>query len=364
MITVGILGGGQLGRMLALAGYPLGLGFRFLDPDPEAPAGQVADHVIAGFEDALSVESFAADLDVVTYEFENVPVQLAQALEQQLPVFPPPAALQASQDRLTEKTLFRRLSVPTAPFAAIDNASDLDRAAAEFGYPCLLKTRRFGYDGKGQYLLQGPDDLKPAITALGRQPLILEGFVRFDREVSLLAVRARDGTMAFYPLVENHHADGILRLSLAPAPGLQAALQSRAEAHVRGVLEELGYVGVLAVEFFEQNGQLIANEMAPRVHNSGHWTIEAAATSQFENHLRAILGLPLGSTAVAQPCAMINLIGTVPATKDVLAVPDTHLHLYGKTPRPGRKLGHITARAATEALLQEKLARLRALPEK
>ncbi len=361
MTTVGVLGGGQLGRMLALAGYPLGLAFRFLDPDPDAPAGQLAEHVEVGFDDPESLEPFAEGLDVVTYEFENVPVGLARALERRLPVYPPPAALEASQDRLTEKTLFRRLGVPTAPFAAVDGAADLDRAAAEFGYPCLLKTRRFGYDGKGQYLLRGPDDRGPALAALGGVPLILEGFVNFDREVSLLAVRGRDAALAFYPLVENHHAGGMLRLSLAPAPGLTAALQAEAEAHVRRVLEELGYVGVLAVEFFEKGGRLAANEMAPRVHNSGHWTIEGAATSQFENHLRAVLGLPLGSTAVAGPCAMVNLIGTVPAAADVLAVPDAHLHLYGKAPRPGRKLGHVTLRAATEEQLRERVGRVQTL---
>jgi 5-(carboxyamino)imidazole ribonucleotide synthase len=363
MTTVGVLGGGQLGRMLALAGYPLGLGFRFLDPDPDAPAGQLAEHVIIGFDDPESLEPFAAGLDVVTYEFENVPVELARSLERRLPVYPPPAALEASQDRLTEKTLFRRLGVPTAPFAAVNNAADLDRAAADFGYPCLLKTRRFGYDGKGQYLLRTPDDRTPALASLGNVPLILEGFVNFDREVSMLAVRGRDGAIAFYPLVENHHAGGILRLSLAPAPRLTPTLQQQAETHVRRVLEELGYVGVLAVEFFEQNGQLIANEMAPRVHNSGHWTIEGAATSQFENHLRAVLGLPLGSTEVTQPCAMVNLIGTTPAAADVLSVPDAHLHVYGKSPRPGRKLGHVTVRAGTEEVLRERVARVRALAE-
>jgi 5-(carboxyamino)imidazole ribonucleotide synthase len=361
MTTVGVLGGGQLGRMLALAGYPLGLGFRFLDPDPDAPAGQLADHVVLGFDDPAGLDSFAAGLDVVTYEFENVPVELARSLEQRLPVYPPPAALEASQDRLSEKSLFRRLGVPTAPFAAVAGAADLDRAAADFGYPCILKTRRFGYDGKGQSLIRGPDDHGPALATLGGVPLILEGFVRFDRELSSLATRDRNGVMAFYPLVENHHSDGILRLSLAPAPRLKLALQDEAERYVAGVMKELGYVGVLAVEFFERDGHLVANEMAPRVHNSGHWTIEGAATSQFENHLRAIVGLPLGSTALEGPSAMVNLIGTVPDVADVLAVPGAHLHLYGKAPRPGRKLGHVTLHASTEALLNERLDRVRAM---
>jgi 5-(carboxyamino)imidazole ribonucleotide synthase len=358
MKTVGVLGGGQLGRMLALAGYPLDIGFRFLDPDPDAPAGQLAEHIVGEFDDPQCAAEFATDLDAVTYEFENVPVELVRALEQGLPVYPSSAALEASQDRLAEKMLFRRLDVQTAPFAAVNNSADLEQATARFGYPCVLKTRRLGYDGKGQFLLRGPDDGAAALAALGDVPLILEGFVHFDREVSLLAVRARDGAMAFYPLVENHHAGGILRLSLAPAPGLTSSLQAKAEAHVSNILKQLNYVGVLAVEFFEQDGQLIANEMAPRVHNSGHWTIEGAATSQFENHLRAVLGLPLGSTEVVSPCAMLNLIGSVPVTEDVLAVPDAHLHLYGKAPRPGRKLGHITLRATTNQLLNERLARL------
>jgi 5-(carboxyamino)imidazole ribonucleotide synthase len=360
MTTVGVLGGGQLGRMLALAGYPLGLGFRFLDPDPDAPAGQIADLVVGDYDDPRSLEAFATGLDSVTYEFENVPVELAQFLERHCRVYPPPQALAASQDRLAEKTLLRRLAVPTAPFAAVNNAIDLDLGIAECGYPCLLKTRRFGYDGKGQHLLRGSDDREPALAAMRGAPAILEGFIDFDREVSLLAIRSQDGAMAFYPLVENHHAGGILRLSIAPAPRLTADLQEQGERHTRRVLEELSYVGVLAVEFFEQNGRLIANEMAPRVHNSGHWTIEGAVTSQFENHLRALVGLPLGSTEVAASCAMLNLIGDLPPTEAVLAVPDAHLHLYGKAPRPGRKLGHITVRAATEATLRERIASLRA----
>jgi 5-(carboxyamino)imidazole ribonucleotide synthase len=361
MTTVGILGGGQLGRMLALAGYPLGLNFRVLDPDPESPAGQVAEQVVTGFDEPENLGAFIDGLDLVTYEFENVPVQLASSFERHLPIFPPVSALEASQDRLSEKTLLRDLGVPTARFARVDDRPDLDRAAADFGYSCILKTRRFGYDGKGQYLIRGEEDLAAAFAALGGVPLILEGFVDFDREVSLLAVRARDGAVVFYPLVENHHSGGILRLSLAPAPRLTAQLQQQAETHVRRVLERTAYVGVLAVEFFERNGELIANEMAPRVHNSGHWTIEGAVTSQFENHLRAVTGLPLGSTEVPRPCAMVNLIGKLPGTREVLALPDCHLHLYGKAPRPGRKLGHITVRATTDMELQARLERVRAL---
>jgi 5-(carboxyamino)imidazole ribonucleotide synthase len=361
MLTVGVLGGGQLGRMLALAGYPLGLRFRFLDPAPEAPAGQLAEHLIGNYTDRECLQRFARDLHLVTYEFENVPVEVAQILQQTVPVFPPPAALEVSQDRLMEKTFFRRLGIPTAPFAPVDSRWDLDEALARLGFPALLKTRRFGYDGKGQFLLRTPADVAAAWTALGGRPLILEGFVAFERELSQIAVRGRDGATGFYPLVENHHEAGMLRLTLAPAPGLTADLQAEAVAFVGRVLAALDYVGVVAVEFFQKAGHLIANEMAPRVHNSGHWTIEGAETSQFENHLRALLGWPLGSPAAVGPCAMVNLIGTVPEARAVLAVPDAHLHLYGKASRPGRKLGHVTVRAADAAHLRERLARVREL---
>jgi 5-(carboxyamino)imidazole ribonucleotide synthase len=364
-LRVGILGAGQLGRMLALAGYPLGLRFRFLDPAPHAPAGAVAECVEGGFDDPIALARFSSGLDVVTYEFENVPVELARRLADNLPVYPPPGALETSQDRLHEKTLFRRLGLPTAPFHAVATREDLDRGIAEVGLPAILKTRRFGYDGKGQYLLRTLDDVPRAWEALagpaGRAGLLLEGFVRFDRELSQLAVRGPNGLFVCYPLVENHHAEGILRLSLAPASGVTLELQALAEDYARRVLEALDYVGVLAIEFFKEGGRLVANEMAPRVHNSGHWTIEGAETSQFENHLRAVLGWPLGSPAVPAPCAMVNLIGTLPETPAVLAIPGAHLHLYGKAPRPGRKVGHITVRATTAEELNRRLAQVRSV---
>jgi 5-(carboxyamino)imidazole ribonucleotide synthase len=356
MMTIGVLGGGQLGRMLALAGYPLGLTFRFLDPAPEAPAEPLADFIVGDYRDVNCLARFVQGVDLVTYEFENVPVDVALALQRTVPVYPPSAALEASQDRLTEKTLFRELGLQTAPFEPVGTRGDLQRAAARLGYPAILKTRRFGYDGKGQFFLGGPADLDRAYLALGGVPLILEGFVAFDREVSQIAARGRDGEVVFYPLVENHHAGGILRLSLAPAPGLTDDLQRQGESLARRVLERLDYRGVLAIEFFQVAGGLVANEMAPRVHNSGHWTIEGAETSQFENHVRAILGWPLGPTAIDCPCAMVNLIGTVPEVPALLATPGTHLHLYGKAPRPGRKLGHVTVRAATVELLRERIA--------
>jgi len=352
---IGVLGAGQLGRMLALAGYPLGLHFRFVDPLPGAPAGQLAEQVVADFDDLSWLERFLPGLGVVTYEFENVPVELARAVERRVPVYPPSGALEASQDRLAEKTLFRRLGIPTAPFRAVDSREQLDQALAELGYPSLLKTRRFGYDGKGQRWIASLADIDYAWQTLLGTPLLLEGVVPFQREVSQIAVRGRDGSLAFYPLVENHHEEGMLRLSLAPAPNLTDDLQSQAREYVTQVLEELAYVGVLAVEFFQRGQQLIANEMAPRVHNSGHWTIEGSRTSQFENHLRALLGWPLGATGMVAPCAMFNLIGTLPDTRVVLDLPDAHLHLYGKAPRARRKLGHITLRGPSLAELQERL---------
>jgi 5-(carboxyamino)imidazole ribonucleotide synthase len=360
-MRVGVLGAGQLGRMLALAGYPLGLRFRFLDPAPGAPAGVLAEQFVAPFEDPARLGVFLQGLDVLTYEFENVPVDLPRSLGRSVAVYPPPAALEASQDRLSEKSLFRRLGLPTAPFAPVDAPDHVGRALAAVGLPALLKTRRFGYDGKGQCLIRSAADAEGAWERQGRVPLLAEGFVRFDRELSILAVRGKDNRAAFYPLVDNVHAGGILRLSRAPAPGLTAALQGRAEDYAGRVLRELEYVGVLAIEFFQQGDELIANEMAPRVHNSGHWTIEGAQTSQFENHLRAILGLPLGSTEVPGPCAMVNLIGAVPDPAAVLAVPGAHLHLYGKAARPGRKLGHVTVRAATAAVVDERLAAVQAV---
>ncbi|MBF6612027.1 MAG: 5-(carboxyamino)imidazole ribonucleotide synthase [Chloroflexi bacterium] len=346
MTRVGVLGGGQLGRMLALAGYPLDLSFRFLDPAPDAAAGRFAEHIVGDYSDVEVLSRFASGLDVITYEFENVPVDSARLLSKLTPVYPPPQALEMAQDRVVEKSFFRRLGILTPDFAQVDTRSGLDVALSRIGLPAVLKTRRFGYDGKGQLLLRRPDDVEQAWDALGGRSLILERLVPFDRELSVIAVRDRKGSLAFYPLVENHHSEGILRLSLAPAPELAPAMQSAAEEYATRLLKALDYVGVLAIELFQVGGELIANEMAPRVHNSGHWTIEGAATSQFENHLRAIAGLPLGSTTAMGFSAMLNIIGELPDAQSVLAVPGAHLHLYGKAPRPGRKLGHITLSAS------------------
>ncbi|MDQ3705957.1 MAG: 5-(carboxyamino)imidazole ribonucleotide synthase [Chloroflexota bacterium] len=359
--SIGVLGGGQLGRMLALAGYPLGLRFRCLDPSPDACAGHVAEHLAGGYEDPAMLERFAEGLDVVTYEFENVPVETARLLSRRVAVYPPPTALEAAQDRLTEKSFFRQHGIPTPPFLPVGTREELRKALRTLGTPAVLKTRRFGYDGKGQAVIESTADAETAWASLGGKPLILEGFMPFDRELSILAVRARDGEMAFYPLVENHHRGGILRLSIAPAPNVSNAMQATAEGYARRVMEALDYVGVLAIELFEVGGELLANEMAPRVHNSGHWTIEAAETSQFENHLRAITGLPIGSTASRGYSAMLNIIGDFPDIEEVLRVPNTHLHLYGKEPRPGRKIGHVTLRVDDSGSLAAGIQRLRTI---
>ncbi len=348
-MTIGVLGGGQLGWMLALAGFPLDLRFLFLDHSSAAPAARVAPLIAAEFADTAALERFASGLDVITYEFENVPVEAARFLADRLPVYPPSAALEASQDRLVEKETFRHLGIPTALFAAVSSQEDLAAALAEVGVPALLKTRRMGYDGKGQARVESPEEVTTAYAALGSAPIIAEGMVPFDRELSILAVRSPAGEVRCYPLVENHHVGGILRLSLAPAPNVPVELQSTAEEYARRVLEHLEYVGMLAIELFQVGGGLIANEMAPRVHNSGHWSIEGAETSQFANHVRAVAGLPLGPTGMRGFAAMVNLIGTMPDRAAILEVPGAHLYDYGKDPRPGRKLGHVTVCAETEA---------------
>jgi 5-(carboxyamino)imidazole ribonucleotide synthase len=357
-VTVGILGAGQLGRMLALSGYPLGLRFRFLDPSPEAPAGPLAELIVAPYDDRRALERLAQGADAVTYEFENVPAAAAAFLASRARVRPAPQALEVAQDRASEKALFGRLGIPTADWAAPDTLADLQAAVARIGLPAMLKTRRLGYDGKGQCLLRRPADAESAWRGLAGAPSILERYVPFDRELSLLAARGAGGEIVFYPLVENHHREGILRLALAPAPHLTSSLQAQAEAHAARVLQALNYVGVLAIEWFERDGRLLANEMAPRVHNSGHWTIEGAHTSQFENHLRAILNLPLGEATPRGYAAMVNLIGDCPPAAAMCSVHRAHVHLYGKTPRPGRKLGHVTLVEPTPEDLRRRLADL------
>lgn len=339
---VGVLGAGQLGRMLGLAGIPLGLSMRFFENAPSAPAGATGELVSGDYADHTALHNFATGLDVVTYEFENVPLHTAEYVATQVPVYPPARALHVAQDRLIEKDFFRAQGIPTAEFAAVDDRAMLDTAIAQIGFPALLKTRRLGYDGKGQTIIHNSDELDQAWKTVGQVPSLLEQHVSFDWEVSTISIRGRDGDIRHYPLIENHYSEGILRISRTPAPQRTDALEHKATTYAEAVLEELNYVGVLAIEFFVRDNALLANEMAPRVHNSGHWTIEGAETSQFDNHLRAICALPLGETSTIAPSVMVNIIGTIPDVNSILSVPGVHLHLYGKEPRPGRKLGHVT----------------------
>lgn len=337
---VGCLGGGQLGQMLALAGLPLGLRFTFLEPQEGAAAAAVGRQLVGPYDDPALLQRLGEESDLVTFEFESVPETSAALLAESGPVFPPPRALAVGQDRLLEKQLFQSLRIETATYAEVGSPAEL-AAAAQMGLPALLKSRRLGYDGHRQCLVLEASQLEQAWQELGQVPSILERLVPFERELSVLGVRGREGETATYPLVENHHQEGILRLTLAPAPQLTAELQAEATAIAGALLEQLEYVGVLAVELFQMEGRLLANEIAPRVHNSGHWTIDGAPCSQFENHLRAGLGWPLGGTENSGYTAMLNLLGEEPDPDEVLTLPDAHLHLYGKEPRPRRKLGHV-----------------------
>lgn len=353
---IGILGGGQLGRMLALAGYPLGFRFRVFDPSPDAVAGQVAELHTGSFEDLEALDRFAEGTEFLTLEWENVPLEALQHLERRgyLPR-PGSQALWVAQDRLREKTFFQGLGIPTPSFQAVSSRFELEAAAADLGYPCVLKTRRNGYDGKGQFVLRSPADVGPAWAELGGHELILEGWVPFDRELSLLAVRGASGAACTYPLVQNHHRHGILHHSVAPAPAVGKDLAEQAAGYAGLLLEGLDYHGVLALELFQVGDRLLASEMAPRVHNSGHWTLQGAETSQFENHLRAVTGMPLGSTEPVGYSLLLNVLGEEPEMERVLRAPGIHLHRYGKEPRPGRKLGHITVRGRDSEAVQERL---------
>lgn len=357
-MRIGVVGGGQLGRMLAEAGAGFDARFTFLDPSESACAGLHGRHLKADWDDAAALESLIADSDVVTFEFENVSPAVVARLAERRPALPPAEALATARDRWAEKSLFRSLDIPLPAVAKIDGQADLDAAVAEIGLPAVLKTRTLGYDGKGQKVLRATADVVGAFAELGEVPLVLEGFVDFDYEVSLIAVRGQDGESRAWPLVRNEHRQGILHRS-TPQPG--HAMQPRAEDYARRVLDTLDYVGVMAFEFFVSGEALLANEIAPRVHNSGHWSIEGAATSQFENHLRAIAGLPLGETERLAPCAMLNVVGAFPERDAVLTIPGTRWHDYGKAPRPGRKIGHITVLAASEEQLSERVAAIEAL---
>ena len=364
MTTVGILGGGQLARMLALSGAPLGLRFLLLDNVADACAGQFAPMLVGDYRDEEILAQFAERIDVATFDFENVPAESAHWLSEKVDVYPSPHALAVSQDRLAEKNLFRKLEIGVPDFADIANLEALHSAIKQIGMPCILKTRRLGYDGKGQFRIKTSNDIESAWQTLGAQAetvgLILEAFVPFEREVSVIAVRGQDGEFRHWAITENWHENGVLSASLSPATSIED-IQETAISYAKKVAESLDYVGVFALELFVFNGQLLANEMAPRVHNSGHWTIEGAETSQFQNHLRAVLGLPLGSTRSLGLCCMLNWIGDMPNAKAVLDEVGGHWHDYGKTSRPGRKVGHATLRDEHASNLVNSLERVGAI---
>lgn len=357
-MRIGIIGAGQLGQMLAQAGTSLGVKFSFLDPAKDACAASLGKHFCAGYDDKVTLTELAKEVDVVTFEFENVPAETVTFLSKLVPVFPNAESLRIARDRWLEKNLFKSLEIPTPLFANIESQIDLEQAVKEIGLPAVLKTRTLGYDGKGQKVLKVANDIINAFAELGSVPCILEGFVNFSGEVSLIAVRDQQQHIKFYPLSHNQHQQGVLHLSIASE---QHPLQSLAEGYVRKVLEELNYVGVLAFEFFEVAGGLKANEIAPRVHNSGHWTIEGSVTSQFENHLRAIANLPLGSTQKTGESAMVNFIGSIPPIDELLAIENCHLHHYSKAFKAGRKVGHATLNTSSKDQLNTLIQQVEAL---
>ena len=359
-MLVGVVGGGQLGRMLALAGIPHGHRFRFLDPDPACPASAVGDVVCGAYDDPAALERFASGLDAATFEFENVPAATIDALSALVPTAPGSRSLAVAQDRIAEKQFFRSCGIRVQAFEAVSTEADLAAACGRVGTPAVLKSRRMGYDGKGQSVVRSVRDLADAWRAVGGVPCIYEAFVDFSCEVSMIAVRARDGDVRTWALSMNEHRGGILHRTVAPAPRLPAHVGEEADRAMRTAIEALGHVGVLAIEFFVTHEGLVANEMAPRVHNSAHWTIDGAVTSQFENHVRAVCDEPLGSTDVRGACGMVNLVGSMPDRADLLAVPGARLHDYGKSPRPGRKLGHVNVCAPDERVRD---AQLRVLEE-
>jgi 5-(carboxyamino)imidazole ribonucleotide synthase len=355
-MTVGIVGAGQLGRMLALAGYPLGLDFLFLDPAADAPGGQVAPVLKGAFTDAKLLAELSKRSEVLTFDWENISVDALRALKGETRIAPPIPALAAAQDRVSEKRLFEKLKIPTTRWQAVSSRAHLSRAVRDVGLPAVIKTRRLGYDGKGQAVVRTQEDVERAWEQLGTSPLLYEELIPFDCEVSIIGARSPRGEIAIYPLNGNVHSQGILRLTRAPYG--PPRWQRLASTYLERVLAHFRYSGVLAIEFFVRGGKLVANEMAPRVHNSGHWTIEGAVTSQFENHLRAILDLPLGSTRPHGFSAMINLIGTLPSRESILGDGEVHLHDYGKQPRPGRKLGHCTLVEGSAAARDRRARRL------
>jgi 5-(carboxyamino)imidazole ribonucleotide synthase len=357
-MKLAIVGGGQLGRMMAQAALPLGIKAQFLDPMADACAGDCGELLVAPYDDASALAQLAAQCDAVTFEFENVPSEAVATLAKDIPAYPPAQALETARDRWNEKSLFQSLNIQTAKLALVDDQESLAAGVKSLGFPCVLKTRTLGYDGKGQKVLRSETDLDGTFVELGSVPMILESFIDFEYEVSCIAVRAGNGECVYYPLVKNEHRHGILHKS---RPLLNHPLQVQAENAAKAVMDAINYVGVMAFEFFVQGDHLVANEIAPRVHNSGHWTIEGSACSQFENHVRAVLGLPLGSTETSRPIAMLNVIGKRPNREKLLAIPGVHLNDYGKAERQGRKIGHINISAVTEADLVVRLAAVEAL---
>lgn len=335
--TIGIFGGGQLGRMLAQAALPLGVRCTFLEDVSDCPSS-----VLGAVYRSAQLQAFCDSAEVFSLEFENTPLAGVDTLIRQKTLYPPRQALATAQNRLHEKALFDQLAIPVAPYQAVDCKADLVNAAQRLGLPLVLKTAMGGYDGKGQCVIRQPDQVDAAWAELGAAvPLVAEAFVQFEREVSIIAVRGQDGDVRTWPLAQNHHHHGILSHSVVPAPNSDALLPV-AQDYITRLLQQLDYVGVLTLELFVTAAGLLANEMAPRVHNSGHWTIEGAVCSQFENHMRAVAGLPLGSTDLVKPCVMVNIIGQYPPRAEVLQIDGAHLHLYAKAERAGRKLGHIT----------------------
>ena len=358
--NIGVLGAGQLGRMLAIAGYPLGQKFGFYGAGDEEPSALLG-HMHKQTDDVDSLNKLVEFADVITYESENTSIEQVREIAKTTPVYPGERSLYTAQHRGREKALFDELWIPCAPYQIVDSLKDLQQAADVIGYPAVLKTTTEGYDGKGQVVIKDEEEIESAWKTLGGRELILEGFVDFQRELSMVAVRNANNEHVYYPLVQNVHHKGILRYTIAPAQEVSEAVQKQAETYMEKLLDALDHVGVLTLELFETSNGLIANEMAPRVHNSGHWTIDGAKTSQFENHVRAIAGLPLGDTSPRQPiAAMLNIIGETGPVEKVLAMPDAYLHLYDKAERPGRKLGHINLTADNQDELYDKIKQLNA----
>ncbi len=353
-MRVGVIGAGQLGQMLGIAGKPLGIEFTFLDPGPDPPAAITGPVLSLPFDSDAGLQKLASSVDVLTYEFENVPVGAIEKIADRVAVYPPPDALRNAQDRLKEKKLFESLGIPVAAYASVDSEQDLRAAVDSIGLPLVLKTRRLGYDGKGQLVISDDSEISTSYAKLDGAQLIAEQWIEFDREVSAIGSRNVSGDLAVYPITENRHSDGILRTSRAP--DMSKNIAELANRYMSQVLDRLNYVGVLALEFFVKGDHLFANEFAPRVHNSGHWTIEGAVTSQFENHLRAILDMPLGDASAVAHAGMINLIGAMPV--GWIGDGRCHLHDYGKSPRPGRKLGHVTLLADSAADRDQELNKI------